>query len=256
MHALHHPLRRTQLLICLALAALSACGPGRGELAAGRALDYLETTDHEAGADVALTVRIYAHERDDARALAVAEIIEARLSNGERARYGVLLELEPTTFPRTALDPSLASEAPPRPDDEHDLIVPCLDEALACELSEACVDFATERGRGGYVLTHQAVWLLFARWTGCEVSFDLDARRREIAADLAVEMTLHPAPNELAYERMAMLGQLGFAHAIQREWLDAMLDAQDESGCWPFDETVGCHPHPTAVALWTLAHAP
>lgn len=256
MRALHDLFRRTQLLIGLALAALSACGPGRGELAAARALDYLETTHHEVGADVALALRIYGRERDDARAFMVAAHVESRLHPRELARYGVLFQIEPTVLSSAELDPRLASGAPPSPDDEHDLIAPCLDEALACELSAACIEFVRERGRGGYVLTHQAVWLLFAHWMQCELPFDLERRRHEIAADLAVEMRHHPKPSELAYERMAMLAHLGFASAIEPEWIDAMLDVQDESGCWIFDEEVGCHPHPTAVALWTLAHVP
>lgn len=255
MLALHHLLRRTRLLSSLCLAALAGCGPGRSEQAADRALDYLEGTDHELGTDVVLAVRIYAIERDDARAAGVSEALHGRLSEGELARYGSLLARQTPAFAAAELDPRLAGPTA-GPDDQDDRIAPCLDEVLACTISDACLDFASARGRGGYVLTHQAVWLLFAHWTACETPLDLDARRREIAADLAAEMALDPTPSDLAFERTAMLGHLGFAPAIETAWIDGMLDAQDASGCWLFDATVGCHPHPTALALWTLAHAP
>ncbi len=61
---------------------------------------------------------------------------------------------------------------------------------------------------------------------------------------------------DLAFERMALLGHLGFPDAIDPVWLDSLVDAQQNDGCLPLGPGQPCHPHSTGVAVWALAHAP
>jgi hypothetical protein len=104
-------------------------------------------------------------------------------------------------------------------------------------------------------LTHQAVWVLFARWLGCDVGLDVEDLRRRYAARLLVELRAEADPSDLFFERLAVLASLGFAGSIERSWLDALLASQQLEGCFPASADVPCHPHPTALALWALGHA-
>lgn len=226
--------------------------------AVARALGYLDGTEDELGLDVVAALQIYGEERADPDALAVAERRRARLSAGELERYGVLLEVDKTVFPPSALDGIAPSGTTPDPEDDlgDRRVVQCLDEVIICTVSPECTEYLELDHRWGYVLTHQAVTLLFARWLGCPLDVDVDARRHTFAANLVAEMRADPAPSDLAYERMAMLGHLGFARAIEPAWVDALFEAQTDEGCFPLGPDRPCHPHSTGVALWTLAHVP
>ena len=170
----------------------------------------------------------------------------------------MLLDVDKSLFPASTLDGIAPS--PTTPDPEDDLgdrrVVACLDEVLACAVGPECTDYLELDHRWGYVLTHQAVTLLFARWIGCPLDVDVDERRHTFAANLVAEMEADPTASDLAYERMAMLGHLGFAEAIDPAWIDALLDAQTPDGCFPLGPERPCHPHSTGVALWALAHVP
>lgn len=241
-----------------ALCALGCAGPTERELAATRALEYLETTTDETGLDVVLATTIYAERRDDAYARRVVDVMLTRVRPVELERYGALLETDRSVFPRGSLDGVVVSTSTPDPADDwiDGDIGECLDEALSCSVTDACRDFVALEDRWGYVLTHQAVWLLFARWTGCESGVDLEARRRVFAANLVRAMEHDPAPSDLAYERMAMIAHLGFADALEPAWVDALVDAQQPDGSFEVVPGSGGHPHPTGVALWVLALAP
>jgi hypothetical protein len=132
--------------------------------------------------------------------------------------------------------------------------IACPIEALGCVLSDACRAFADLEASGG-ILTHQAVWLLFAHWRGCALPIDLEPRARRYAGRLLAEARADAVPSDLFCERLALLGHLGFGAAIEPRWIEALLAAQQPEGCFPASATVRCHPHPTALALWALAHS-
>lgn len=238
-------------------AALGCAGGGlsaEDEAIAGRALGYLESTDGEMGADVLMAVGIYGALTGDPRADAVIEAREPRLRASERERYGVLLTMAKPAFD----DADVEALAPPAdtPDLEavDDRLQGCVDAMLRCEVSDECVEFATAPS-WGLVLTHQAVWLVLARWLECALPIDADALRRELASRLVAEARFDPVPSDLFFERLAMLGHLGYGRAIEPGWADALRGAQQAEGCFPVDAEHRCHPHPTGVALWALAHA-
>jgi hypothetical protein len=262
--------RRAHRASALALAVhLSGCAPlpegdaGTDaatpvELAAERVIEYLAITTDELGLDVVTSLQIYAAMRAHARAAEVAELRTATLRPTELERYGELLDIEKTPFPAGSIDDAAPDLAPPNPTDEleDDRSSRCLEEVLACEVASDCAEFLALEGRGGYVLTHQAAALLFARWTDCALPVDVDARRLAIAARLAAEMRADPIASELAYERLAMLGHLGFAGAIEPGWWTVLLESQRDEGCFAVAADRPCHPHPSGVALWALAHSP
>jgi len=235
----------------------SDAGPDRHARVVEQALDYLEVTDDELGLDVVVSIQIYAAARGSARASQVAEDLRGGLRPSEVERYGVLLDIDTPPLPPLGLGGARPSATTPDPMDTllDDRITRCLDEVLACTVSPECVAYVELRDRWGYVLTHQAVTLLFAAWTGCPLALDEDAVRRSFAANLIAAMEADPAGSDLASERIAMLGHLGFASEIDPVWIDNLVASQRPSGCFPVVAGGGCHPHPTGVALWALSHA-
>jgi len=245
-------LRPAALLALLTLAP--GCLSDGNEPGAARALDYLEATDDELGADVVFALQIYAALTGEPRAADIARARRARLAPADMARYGAFLDLDAPVLPAA----SLAGVAPPAdaPDPEADLgddrVATCPEGALSCDVSAQCEDFA-RLDSWGYVLTHQALWLLVGSWSGCALPVDVEAHRRALASRLAAEARFDPVAGDLFFERLTMLGHLGFADEIAPEWIEELLSSQRPEGCFPVDEATVCHPHPTALALWTLA---
>lgn len=254
MRELDAHIRRSRLLI--ALVALVGCAPPEPTApdAAGRALEYLRTTTHEAGIDVAVAVQIYGEQSDDRRADAVVAALRARARAQDLASFGPLLERAKPPFPAASaarLPPALAGG---RSDDDGDEARVCMQAMLACRIDALCREFA-EREASGSILTHQAVWLLFGRWMDCSHDLDVESLRHRYAARLFAETRADPEPSDLFFERLAMLGSLGFGSALEPAWLAALRASQQPEGCFPASAGVRCHPHPTALALWALAHA-
>ena len=123
---------------------------------------------------------------------------------------------------------------------------------LSCSVSDACLEFAT-RDAWGKALTHQALWLLFAHWRGCALPVDADALRRRYAARLLAEARADGESSDLFFERLAMIGHLGYAAAIDPAWIETARASQQPQGCFPPAPSARCHPHSTALALWALA---
>lgn len=222
--------------------------------AALRALDYLETTHDEMGIDVVVATQIYGALTGDPRGDEVAEARRPTLRASDVELFGVVLEIEKPPFPPASLD-GIAVNAPPNPDDVlDDRVASCPEEILGCVVSSECREFVELDDRGGYVLTHQALWLLFHAWLGCTSDVDVEARRRTFGARIAREIAADPMVSDLYAERLAMLGHLGFGSAIREEWMDPLIAAQQPEGCFPVSDTVLCHPHPTGLALWAIAH--
>lgn len=272
MRSVDVALRRSQLLRAAAAlllgVATTACAEPWAEPrpvadayrpAASAALDYLEHTDDELGLDVVVAIQVFSERTGDERAREVAELRRAGLRASDVERYGQLLEIDKPPFPPGSLDGVIPSAATPDPADTlDDRVASCPEEVLSCRVTPECREFVELDDRWGYVLTHQAVWLIFHRWMGCsaDVDVDVEERRRTFAANLVRELEADPRASDLHAERLAMLGHLGFAAEIEPAWVDALVSAQSPSGCFPASESVPCHPHPTGLALWSLAHAP
>jgi hypothetical protein len=240
----------------LAVGCTSAGGnSGSPDEVAARALDYLETTRDELGVDVLAAAQIYGQLSGDARA---ERVVAARLPDlrpSDVARYGRILELNKPVLAPRSLDGVTPPQGTPNPwmalEDDRD--VRCPEQILSCVVAEGCAEYLMLDG-WGYALTHQALWLLLASWASCALppELDLEARREELAARLLAEARAYPEVGDLFLERLAMLGHLGYASEIAPVWLAALRAAQRPSGCFPVDEHVDCHPHPTGLALWTL----
>jgi hypothetical protein len=255
-----------------AIVLLAACGSGGptppppsanppGWTAAlDGALRYLGTTTAEFGLDALVAVQIVGEVTADRRA---EEIVTARrpaMRPQDLERYGLLLDVPKPVLPASSLAGVSPSPTTPDPEmlppaGESNILVTCLTDALQCRLDDTCRAFIELDDRWGYVLTHQAVWILFARWAGCSFSIDLESRRRTFGANLVKEMRADPAPSDLTAERLAMLGHLGFGRELDPAWIATLLGAQTPEGCWRPRADRPCHPHPTALALWALALA-
>ena len=219
--------------------------------AATAALEYLRTTTHETGVDVLVAVEVYGALADDPRAAEVVRQARARVPPAELERFAMLLGADKPPFP-AAPAPEPLGTANPVGDASDDRARTCPLEVLSCAVSEACVAFSAGDA-SGKTLTHQALWLVFAHWRGCELPVDVDALRRRYAARLIAEARADPEPSDLFFERLAMLGHLGFGAAIEPGWIEAARASQRPEGCFPPGPSAPCHPHSTALALWALA---
>jgi len=236
--------------------ALPAPLPETYQPSADRALDYLEATDSELGLDVVVMVQILGETTGDPRAAEVVDALVPRLRDSDVERYGALLEMDKPRLRPASLEGAEPGVGDPDPLDDlmDDRVQRCPVEALECRVDDACRGFVELDDRGGYVLTHQALWLVFAHWAGCETGIDVEERRRAFAASLVRGIRADTDVDDLYGERIALLGHLGFASEIEPAWVDALLEAQQPEGCFPVDGDVSCHPHPTGLALWTLSH--
>jgi len=260
----------TALAVALVLSAATACGPSPDDdaemprpippeyaPAADRALDYLETTPDEIGADVVAAVQIFGARTGDARATSLAGALRARLGPAELERYGPILDSGKPLLPAATLDGATPSATEPNPADADDRVSSCPEALISCAVPPECVELVTQDDRWGYVLTHQALWIVVDHWMECGASsagIDILERRRTFGASLRRETEADAVVSDLYAERLAMLGELGFGSAIDPPWLDALVAAQEPDGCFPVNETVRCHPHPTGLALWALSH--
>ena len=258
MPAVHDLLPGTRRLLTFAAAILAAAvgaAAAKNDTVAARALDYLRTTGDETGVDVLVAVEVYGELSGDRRAAGAVGAARKRVPQTELERFGPLLGRAKPPFPPAS---PAELEAPPGapdlgPTDGDPRAGTCPVEALSCSVSEACLEFAA-RDTWGKTLTHQALWLVFAHWGACELPVDVDALRRRYAVRLLAEARADPKPSDLFFERLALLGHLGYASAIEPAWIEAARASQQPQGCFPASEAARCHPHPTALALWAMGH--
>lgn len=227
-----------------------------------RAVDWLGATSFELGVDSLVMLEAAGQLTRDARTLDVVEARTLDVPASELATYGSLLGLPKPAFDGASLagvDPNAGTPDPnmPAPLDSTggSLIETCLRAALDCKTPTECEAYANAEDRWGYVLTHQAVWLLFARWLACSTPVDLEARRRAIAASLVKEATVDVTTDDLGVERQALLGHLGFAESYDPGWLETLRSAEDPSGCFRAATDGECSTHTSALAVLALAHA-
>jgi hypothetical protein len=250
--------------VCVMLVAACGTPENPDPLPAGlrgaldRGLADLETTRTEFGLDVAIATQIVGELTGDARAARIVTARRASFHADEMQQLGRLFDLAKPILPEASITGVTASWTVPDPNMSLGsgggaLINRCLADALECRLDEECRAFVGLDHQWGTVLTHQAVWVLFARWAGCSLEIDLEERRRTFGANLAKEMRADPVFTDLAAERLATLGHLGFGATIEPTWIAALLAAQQPDGCWRMGPGGPCHPHPTALALWALA---
>jgi hypothetical protein len=247
--------RLLALAVALAAVAYGAALAAGKDPAARRALDYLRTTGDETGVDALVAVEAYGELSGDPLAAEVVRAARARVSPAELERFGTLLGRPKPPFPEASAAVLAAPSG--KPDlgatDGDPRAGTCPVEALSCSVSESCLEFAA-RDTWGKALTHQALWLVFAHWRGCKLPVDEDALRRRYAARLLAEARADPVPSDLFFERLALMGHLGYGAAIEPEWIEAAWASQQPQGCFPADPSARCHPHPTALALWALGH--
>jgi hypothetical protein len=256
--AFHDLLPGTRRLLTFAAAILAAAVGATAagdDPVAGRALAYLRTTGDEAGVDALVAVEVYGELSGDSRAAGVVRATRRRVSPADLERFGALLGRAKPPFPQAS---AAELDAPPgAPDlgatDRDPRAGTCPVEALSCSFGDACLGFAA-RDTWGKALTHQALWLVFAHWRGCKPPVDADALRRRYAARLAAEARADPVPSDLFFERLALLGHLGYGAAVEPAWIEALRASQQPEGCFPASPSARCHPHSTALALWALGH--
>jgi hypothetical protein len=227
-------------------------------------LGFLLHTRAEFGVDVALVLRIVGQLTADSRALEVSEIRRLGFEPAELRELAPLFPLQLRTLepPRSPVEPTLPPPLPDLPAPERGAspgrranAATCLGPAASCTLSPGCVEWATDPRRAGLELTHQAAWLLFVRWNDCPLAIDTDALQASVLGRLLGELAVERSYSEAHLERVATLGHLGHADRIDPEWARTILAARSPEGCWGAKPGGPCHPHPTALALWALAHA-
>lgn len=251
--------RSLAALPALIVLALTGCGtaPTDSRVAASddtaaRALAYLSSTSEVVGVDVVVGMLVYADVTGDAFAESLSQR-RLRLVPDDAVRaFGPALGAEHPAYAAQELQTfDIDPAAPPDPRmtlDDRDQTCPL--EALACQSSPECEEYMS-LDLWGYPLTHQALTLVFAQWGGCE-SQD-DAMRQRIGGRLQAAQRANPGPSDLASERLAMLGQLGFSAAIEDAWIESLIESQAADGAFFWEAGDETHPHPTGVGLWALA---
>lgn len=218
---------------------------------ARRALAYLSSTIELVTIDVVISMMVYAEVTGDPLAASQAERRLRLVPEAAITAFGPALGEHPaheaSALPELEFDPDDIPD-PQMTLDDRDQTCPLA--ALSCESVAECDEYLA-LDLWGYPLTHQALTLVFAQWGGCE-NEDLVQRQR-IGGRLLHAQRTDPGPSDLSSERMAMLGQLGFAGAIDDVWIDDLLRSQAADGAFYWEEGDDPHPHPTGVALWALA---
>lgn len=228
-------------------------------------LAFLLNTPAEFGVDVALLLRVVGQITGDSRASEIAEIRRLGFPESEIGRLAPLFAADLPILPPAETPVEALPEAPlppaPSPasrrtlDGEQARAGTCLERAAACELGSGCIAWASDPEASGLEMTHQAAWLVFVRWRGCSAGLDLDALGARLAGRLLGELAVDSTYSETHLERLATLGQLGYADRFQPAWIRTVLEARTQQGCWGGTVGAPCHPHPTVLALWTLALA-
>lgn len=251
--------RAHAVLLTLASLALIGCAtdpPGSrfaaSEETATRALAYLSSTSEVVSVDVVVGMLVYAEVTGDAFAESLAQRRLRLVPEDAIRAFGPALGTEHPAYEAQELQAfEIDSAAPPDPRmtlDDRDQTCPL--EALACQSSPECEEYMS-LDLWGYPLTHQALTLVFAQWGGCESQND--ALRQRIGGRLREAQRANPGPSDLASERMAMLGQLGFSAAIEDAWIEGLILSQSANGAFSWEAGDETHPHPTGVGLWALA---
>lgn len=260
-------MRRTGVL-CLALPLL-LLSTGCGEEAAPpapspkcRALHWLGATEAEIGVDSLVMLDAAGELGGEPSTSKVIAARKPDVSASELEVYGVLLDRAKPPFAAASLEgvtpnPGTPDPKMPAPLDPSggSLIEACLRAVLDCQTPPECESYANSTDSWGFVLTHQAVWLLFASWLSCSVPVDLEARRRSVAASLVEETAFDPTPGDLNAERLAMLGQLGFAQSYDPAWVASLRAEAQPSGCFRAAAGADCSTHTTSLAVLALTHA-
>ncbi len=251
MPELHHHRVRRRLLILAALLGFACSPKSRANPGDDGAYRYLETTKDELGVDVVVLLDAIA-DLGDARAGALAAALWPSVRPADAERFGRLMSLRKLPMGNTPVPPAAAGSPDPTmtgagADGVADR---CLAAAVSCALPQACLDYVARDDQWGTSLTHQAAVLLFARWSGCALPAT-EATRARLAARLHAEIHADPKFTDLGVERLAMLAALGYR--LDPRWIQGLSRSRLENGC--FGEGGRCHPHVTALAMWTLAMA-
>ncbi|UCE86454.1 MAG: hypothetical protein JSU66_01580 [Deltaproteobacteria bacterium] len=172
-------------------------------------------------------------------------------------------DVAPPALPQRAVPADVAPSrnAIPQADSDGPILTALSTSAMRCARGNPAAGAELQRaasatGVGGYVATHQLLFLVFGVSKGCVDAAEVEPLRQRVARRVYAELLAEPSPvDDLNLERMAMLCHSGLCNWVGDAMIQAVLDAQRPSGLWdvvlagPFmrDE------HATALAVYVLA---
>ena len=111
----------------------------------------------------------------------------------------------------------------------------------------------------GYDLTHKFLAMRFLQERNClagDTELLLESKINAAAESIAREQALSEF-DDLFSERAAFLYWGGFRDLVKEEWIDIILENQDEAGSWTdFKANLFYgNPHTTVLAVWALVQS-
>ncbi len=139
-----------------------------------------------------------------------------------------------------------------------DIIIP----ALYCEAhtipDNTLINIFAFENASDYNLTHRYLAMLFLKNRNClnKEEYDINSSILE-ASEKIIKEAKEAAFNDLYSERVAFLFFGGFENMIQDNWIEIIIENQEESGGWStlkYSEYFGQeeNPHTTALSVWAL----
>ena len=84
----------------------------------------------------------------------------------------------------------------------------------------------------------------------------IEPKIKEIVEQMVLEQTAEGKFTDLVVERIAFILYAGYGEKIESEWIETILDAQEEDGHWispaPKIDAYISDLHTTILAVWTL----
>ncbi len=129
----------------------------------------------------------------------------------------------------------------------------CLQQALRCRFTPECAADES-RDAGGYTLSHQVLYHLFATMQSCPTAPDHGRALDRRAARMYREHLSAAGVDDLFVERMGIGAFAGYRRFLRPDWLRAILAAQRPSGCWrAAGSATTCNDHTTGMAALVLS---
>ena len=123
------------------------------------------------------------------------------------------------------------------------------DNSKKCSISDDCKAFVTNFKTKGYFLTHQILFYSLGKRLGCEsllvdllTNKGLTMKEMEqqlcarVYSQMKMEMRDEGNDKDLFMECGAVCSPLGFYEVLPAQWIGAVLNWQEESGCYKVEE--------------------
>jgi len=221
-----------------------------------RALSNIEANADSLSFNALFLLRLIDGARPGSRAGAILERgLRTASVDPAYSRFSVLLQAAWPPYPTRRLPgvPNLQANALDQPIDGV-LTDRCLSTAIGCRITAECRRRAIEPDQGGYVLTHQLLFIIVAKKNACDADLDYDALIERLARSMMGEQTASSLVNDLYLERMALGSYVGYREFLRDDWIREVLHAQHADGCWQWGpERPLCNDHATGMAAWVLA---